>query len=147
MNQHKRDIYTKEFRQRAAASRRARAQLYLHSEAKAELRRRRAPRWAIELVCEVAARRGVPLDEVISDNRSRRAVEARFEAIYAIKSRNQALSSPTIGRWFDRDHTSILYAVACHAHRESLPQFGAFQLATARERNRRLFSAGAEVAA
>lgn len=41
-------------------------------------------------------------------SRRRDIVEARHSCIYAVREERQDLSYPSIGRWFNRDHSSVL---------------------------------------
>lgn len=62
---------------------------------------------------EVCARHGVTMTEMISHRRAMRVVPARFEAIWRCH-KETPMSLPQIGKHFDRDHTSVLYAIRRH---------------------------------
>lgn len=90
------------------------------------LRRSGFPAWAIDIVCRVAEKHNIsPLRLVASTHRSI-VVDARHEAIYEIKRAKPALSSTQIGKWFGRDHTSVLYGMARHAANNDLPPMCGF---------------------
>lgn len=64
---------------------------------------------ANRLLAEVAAVRNLRIKDVLSTKRNRPLVEARRE-LY-LKLRAAGVSYPTIGVWFERDHTTIMSAV------------------------------------
>lgn len=97
-------------------------------------RNRGMPAWARRVVEEVANRSGVSLEMIASDRRFHSVVHARDEAIYALKDRRAVLSMPMIGKWFNRDHTSIMYSIACHSERTGSPELTGFNLHRARKR-------------
>lgn len=57
-------------------------------------------------LCE---KRGVSFDDVIGRSRLARDCAVRSEAY--LKFRNDGLSLPAIGRFFDRDHTTVLSGI------------------------------------
>ena len=67
-----------------------------------------SPRFIIRLV---ALRRGVRTIEMKGPARTREVVAARDEAIGLIWTHCRQLSLPTVGRLFDRDHTTILHTL------------------------------------
>lgn len=99
------------------------------------LRRRGMPDWAIDIFACVAASRGVSMDAMVGSVRSRAVVSARNEAVYRIKEAKVSLSSSMIARWFCRDHTTILFALASHQKETGAPELTKYDLATARRRN------------
>lgn len=52
------------------------------------------------------------MSEVIGPSRVRRLIEARHACMKAVYSARPDLSLPQIGKLFNRDHTTVLYAVA-----------------------------------
>ena len=64
-----------------------------------------------EIVREAAARHRVRPEEVLSADRTRAVAYARFEAIKACRALTPQPSMPQIGRWFGRDHTTVLHAL------------------------------------
>lgn len=62
------------------------------------------------IIADVARKHGVTVAEILSTNRARRIIAARFEAIRAVSEARPHLSTPVIGRMFRKDHSSILFA-------------------------------------
>jgi len=87
------------------------------------LRDRLAPVWVRDIIIASAADEGVHIGEVIGESRRRQVVRARHRAMYLIKATKPGLSFPQIAKWFDRDHTSTIYAVAKYGLRNGLPAF------------------------
>lgn len=85
------------------------------------LKKRRVPARIVGILAEAADTHGVALLALIGPGRKPAAVAARDATIYALRRDNPQLSMPVIGRWFDRDHTSICACVARHAVRSGLP--------------------------
>lgn len=89
----------------------------------AEMRKRFVPQWARDIIVSSVSEEGVHLGEVLGASRRRDVVQARHRAMYLIKATKPGLSFPQIARWFDRDHTSTIYAVAKYGLRNGLPAF------------------------
>jgi hypothetical protein len=64
-----------------------------------------------EIIAVIARRHNVEIADIIGRSRLQHHVDARQEAIAAIYVQKPELSLPRIGRLFDRDHTTCLYAV------------------------------------
>lgn len=92
-------------------------------EALAILRSRFAPPWVRDIIVASATEECAHLGEVVGESRRKSAVRARHRAMYLIKATKPGLSFPQIARWFDRDHTSTIYAVAKYGLRNGLPAF------------------------
>lgn len=73
------------------------------------------------IVREVAERHGVSYRDIVGHSRIRHIVCARYAAIRAVYAACPEMSSPRIGRLFNRDHTSILYAVGRTKHTKQSP--------------------------
>lgn len=101
-----------------------------------EFRQRGMPEAIRDLVKQVATSRRVAIMLIASDSRMRVAVYARNEIMYMIKARNPSTSCPQMGRWFNRDHTSILHGIASHQERHNLPPLVGYNLAASRANNR-----------
>ena len=84
-------------------------------EAKRLMRDRCAPTWVIERLFERAEKYGVSPALLAGKSHQRAIVRVRNELIYSIKATKPGLSAPHIARWFGRDHTTILHAMAQHA--------------------------------
>lgn len=70
-----------------------------------------------ERICrEVAAEHGVCVKDMLGASRFKHIVAARHEAIARCYEETHA-SMPTVGRWFHRDHTSVLNAIRRHHER------------------------------
>ncbi len=96
------------------------------------------PAWALDIVKACAGSRNVSLPTMAGDYRFRNAVKARNEAMYLIylqRTNNPNLSCPRIGKWFDRDHTSVLHGIASHQEANNLPKLVGYDLARVRQRN------------
>lgn len=74
----------------------------------------RARRLAI--IADVARKRHLTADDLYGDSRSRPIAHARQEAFWALH-RGLRLSLPTIGRMFNRHHTTVLAGVRAHEKR------------------------------
>ena len=99
-----------------------------------QFRRRGMPQWAMEIVEHVAFQHCVGIDQIASGGRFRRIVRARDEAIYRVKEAKPVTSTPVLGKWFDRDHTSVLYSLSAHSERSGDPSLTKYQLSAARRR-------------
>ncbi|MCB1767814.1 MAG: hypothetical protein KDJ22_17455, partial [Candidatus Competibacteraceae bacterium] len=62
----------------------------------------------MSIIKSVAAVHGVRLDEVLGQSREQTIVRIRHEAMYRVKQFNQSFSLPFIGRFFRRDHTTVM---------------------------------------
>jgi hypothetical protein len=138
-----RSAYTKEFlKQALEAKQRADEAKILAEKQEARrlgllaFKRRFMPEWARQIVEQTCDKHGICPSEIARDNRKHPAVKARNEAIYLVKARKPRLSSPQIGGWFGRDHTSILHSIASHSAATGSPTLVGYDLANARERNR-----------
>lgn len=73
-------------------------------------------RWR-DIVCEVCAKHGVSVLDVMGSYRDRRIVHARQEAMYRLRHET-TMSYPEIGRRLgDKDHTTVMHGEAKHAER------------------------------
>jgi hypothetical protein len=101
-------------------------------------RERGTPQHFREIIKRVAEERKVSVTLIASKSHARKVVWARNAAMYAIKQARPMLSSPRLGKWFDRDHTSVLHGLASHAHREGAPNLVGFDIERVRRRNARI---------
>lgn len=90
--------------------------------AKEIMRDRIVPKWVREIVEQCARSHRVLVSELLGDSQRKAAVSARHEAFYAVKATKPTLSFPQIGRWFNRDHTSVIHGVSKHQHLYDLPK-------------------------
>lgn len=102
---------------------------------KVEMKRRGMPEWAALIVLETAGKHGINPYFVAMPDRNASSVKARNEAIYRIKRTQPTLSAPQLGRWFDRDHTSILHSLAHHSEQTGEPRLTGYNLDLVRKRN------------
>lgn len=124
-------IYTKSFLEQA------------RQKGRAELRRlgvrkcvhRGMPQWAIDIVIEISERLGTCISDIADCKRTSLVVAARNEAMYRIKERKPSLSSPQIGKWFGRDHTSVLFAIASYQEATGADPLVGYNINIARRRN------------
>jgi len=75
------------------------------------------------IVARVAAAHRLPVADLMGRNKSRRYVLARHEAMWRIRQVTWAdgvtprYTLPQIGRYFDRDHTTVIAACKRHIKR------------------------------
>jgi len=74
-----------------------------------------------EVIIEVARKHGLPAAQVLGDSRRRPYFVARREAMIELDGRG--FSSPMIGNWFGRNHTTVLAAL--RRTRRALPNWEA----------------------
>jgi hypothetical protein len=87
---------------------------------------RKIPVWVREIITDVSQRTGLSIETLIGTDRSRKAVAARSEALYLIKTAKSPIldASPSfcqIATWFGREHSGIIYNVWIYAERNGLP--------------------------
>jgi chromosomal replication initiator protein len=75
-----------------------------------------APARVRAVVERVAADRKVPLADLLGRSRRTAATEARQAAYAAVREATGA-SYPMIGRWFGRDHSTVLTGARAHYER------------------------------
>ena len=72
------------------------------------------------LIQEVADKYQIPVPLMLQDSRQRPLVLARQEMFYRCVM-EKGWSYARIGRYFDRDHTTVLHGVRAHARKHNLP--------------------------
>ena len=75
---------------------------------------RHMPERVRRIVLDTCHKHSVPVWQLMSDDRSDCVVMARREAMWLAKAGRPMTSASQIGRWFRRDHTTVLYAIACY---------------------------------
>ncbi len=80
--------------------------------------RRTVPEIVRAIVASVALESGIPAEEIVGRSQSQATVRARWQAIARVREHTDA-STPQIGRWFGRDHSSVLYALRMSTKLES----------------------------
>lgn len=72
----------------------------------------------LDLVAHVAARRGVPLDQLCGLDRTQSVSRARQETWWLLRHHpDRSYSFEEIARIFGRHHTTVMAGVAAHARR------------------------------
>ena len=74
-----------------------------------------------QIVAEVALKHDTTPELIIAHGRLKAIVWARQEVMWRIRLERPDLSYPQIGRFFSRDHTTIIHGVRAHAARLSPP--------------------------
>jgi chromosomal replication initiation ATPase DnaA len=97
---------------------------------------RHLPEWIAEIIHATAEKHGIDICDLMGGSRTWNVGRARHEAYYRVKERKPALSLNQIGKFFQRDHTSILFGLAAHAERSGEHDFTGFSLERNRTRNR-----------
>lgn len=74
------------------------------------------PPRVLDVIRDVARTHNVSVDSVLSPSRLKRFVVPRQQAMWRVRAMRWPVirghpSYPQIGRWFNRDHTTILHAV------------------------------------
>lgn len=64
-----------------------------------------------QIIADIARAHGLTYADLVGPRTLRRIVVARWEAMRAVLEHSPHLSSTHIGRLFNRDHTSVLYAL------------------------------------
>lgn len=82
---------------------------------------RGTPEWVREIIFNASDEANVSADEVLGESRRKDIIPARHRAMYLVKAKKPGLSFQQIARWFARDHTTTIYAIAHYARRNDLP--------------------------
>lgn len=69
-----------------------------------------------QIARRTAERHGVSLDDMMGLSRRPRIAQARQEAMHEIRQAT-TFSLPQIGRFFNRDHTTVIHGVRAHEQR------------------------------
>ncbi len=64
-----------------------------------------------QIIKHVSEMTGKSIEELVGIKRQRDLVEARYIAIYLIRESMPGLALSKIGRMFNRDHSTIIYAI------------------------------------
>ncbi|MGB3389470.1 MAG: hypothetical protein WBA88_15965 [Pseudaminobacter sp.] len=113
---------------------RRRADMETEADARRLMKSYGAPSWVADIVVETAIGHGASPLAVAGRARDQKSVRARNAAIYQVKATKPNLSSPQIARWFGRNHTGILFALASHQEQTGAPMLTGYR--TNRERRR-----------
>lgn len=67
------------------------------------------------VIGSIATKHGVTVGEILSRRQTRKVARARWEAAYVLRHtpgpNGRYPSYPQLGRWFGRDHTSVIHGV------------------------------------
>jgi len=66
---------------------------------------------ARRIVAHIARKHGVTPEDIYGPRRHAVVMEARFEAVAMVYTMNPAWSLPQLGRFFNRDHTTVLHCL------------------------------------
>ena len=66
---------------------------------------------AQQIIADIAHKHGLTYADIVGKSRRRRIIEARFDAVAAVKTARPMMSLNQLGRLFRRDHTSALAAL------------------------------------
>lgn len=66
-----------------------------------------------EIAEQVCAKHGVTVADIRGPHRPHKITRARHETFARIR-RETSFSLPSIGRWFHKDHTTVLYGARKH---------------------------------
>lgn len=77
----------------------------------------------MDCIAYVASQTGVTVEEITGKSRKARITEARQAAMYEARKHTGKFTT-TIGRVFNRDHSTIIYGCQAHAERAGLPLLG-----------------------
>ncbi|TIM14480.1 MAG: hypothetical protein E5Y67_12435 [Mesorhizobium sp.] len=106
-----------------------------------QLRRQGMPEWARDILAAVADRHAICPSDIAGKKRNRPIIDARAEAAYLIKAAKPMLSSVILGKWFDKDHTSIAHLIARHQEQHGLPKLVGYNVSHVRIRMRNYWRA------
>lgn len=125
-----------------ALSRKQAAEETIRKQALSIMRKNGVPEWMRDLVLCAAQDHGVSPVDIVGKTRKRTVVAARNQVWYTIRERNPSRYTwPMIGRWFGRDHTTVIYGVSKHAEEAGLRRLTTSEFRekreALRERNRR----------
>lgn len=92
---------------------------------------RRLPRWAVEMIADIAEKHGVTPSDIMAATRRHKVVAARNEVFYLLKITvspvtGKTASYPKVAEWMCREHTGVLYGAAKHAMLHGLPSASNF---------------------
>lgn len=101
------------------------------------LRIRKIPTWAREIILDVADWHHVALREVLTGYRSKRAVIARDDAVYRLRTEGpRRPSTMQIGDWVGLDDSTVSVALARHSERTGAKIITNADLEARRRRNK-----------
>lgn len=87
---------------------------------------RHMPDWVQEIVRDTCRKHGVPIYDLMSPDQTRKVAMARREAMYRVKAAKPMTPATRLGRWFRRDHTTVIYALARYQQEHGAPALTRF---------------------
>lgn len=78
----------------------------------------------VQIIQQVADRRRVTMTDIRGPSRVPAVAHARQEAMWELRQRTR-MSMPRIGHFFDRHHTTVLWALSAHEARMAAEREGA----------------------
>lgn len=99
-----------------------------------QFRRWGMPDWAVKIVAEAADEHGICPSEIAGRKRFKFIVDARREAIYRVKAVKPLMSCIILGRWFNRDHTSVTHLIASYSESTGAPRLVGYDIRKTRAR-------------
>jgi hypothetical protein len=99
-----------------------------------QFRRWGMPDWAVKIVAEVADDHAICPSEIAGRKRFKPIVDARREAVYRIKSVKPLMSCIILGKWFNRDHTSVTHLTASYSEATGAPKLVGYDIGKTRAR-------------
>jgi chromosomal replication initiation ATPase DnaA len=107
-----------------------------HAEGLRQFRRWGMPEWAIAIVAEISDQHAICPSEVAGRKRLPAIVEARRQAIYRVKAHKPLMSCVILGKWFNRDHTSVTHLIATYSEATGAPKLVGYDIEKTRARYR-----------
>lgn len=86
------------------------------------MKRNGMPSWVCDIVFRSATVNAVSVVTVMSRSTDLASSLARRQAMYETKSERPHLSSAQIGKWFDRDASAVIHAIARYQDEAGLPK-------------------------
>jgi hypothetical protein len=99
-----------------------------------QFRRWGMPDWAVKIVAEVADDHAICPSEIASRRRFKPIVDARREAVYRVKAVKPLMSCIILGKWFNRDHTSVTHLTASYSEATGAPKLVGYDISKTRAR-------------
>lgn len=99
-----------------------------------QFRRWGMPDWAVKIVAEVADDHAICPSEIAGRKRFKPIVDARREAVYRVKAVKPLMSCIILGKWFNRDHTSVTHLTASYSEATGAPKLVGYDISKTRAR-------------
>ena len=99
-----------------------------------QFRRWGMPDWAVKIVAKVADDHAICPSEIAGRRRFKPIVDARREAVYRVKAVKPLMSCIILGKWFNRDHTSVTHLTASYSEATGAPKLVGYDIGKTRAR-------------